>query len=73
MCNFIKTDGNQCKLSPQRDLCHRHSNSAPVPKKDDVELIDDVEKKVIETDIVPPTPMSPNSSSIITESFEPAL
>lgn len=42
-------------------------------KKDDVELIDDVEKKVIETDIVPPTPMSPNTSSIITESSEPAI
>jgi hypothetical protein len=31
MCRFIKTDGNQCKLSPKKDLCHKHINSAPAP------------------------------------------
>jgi hypothetical protein len=36
MCNFIKTDGNQCKLSPKKDLCHKHINSAPVAQPDPV-------------------------------------
>jgi hypothetical protein len=36
MCNFIKTDGNQCKLAPKKDLCHRHINSAPVAQPEPV-------------------------------------
>jgi len=86
MCRFVKTDGNQCKLSPKKDLCHKHINSVPAPvaepvaeefiakirslsfeatvaeqKKEDSELIPD-EKEIVETNIVPPTSMSPNAT-----------
>jgi hypothetical protein len=90
MCNFIKTDGNQCKLSPKMDLCHRHINSARAPvaepitveflakirslsfeqKNEDVELIDDVEENESENIV---SPMSPNTSSIITAQSEPDI
>jgi hypothetical protein len=36
MCNFIKTDGNQCKLSPKKDLCHKHINATPVSQPEPV-------------------------------------
>ena len=26
MCNFIKANGEQCKLAPKKDLCHKHKN-----------------------------------------------
>lgn len=36
MCNFIKTNGIQCKLSPKKDLCHKHINSAPVAQPEPI-------------------------------------
>jgi len=86
MCNFIKSDATQCKLSPKKDLCHKHINSVVEPvvepvaepvvepvaepvvepvaeqKKEEPELIV-AEKEIVETDIVPPTSMSPNTTS----------
>ena len=30
MCNFIKTNDEQCKLSPKKDLCWRHAQTKEV-------------------------------------------
>ena len=34
MCNFIKSNGQQCKLAPKKELCHLHakSNLEPIKK-----------------------------------------
>jgi hypothetical protein len=77
MCRFLKADNTQCKLSPKKDLCHRHINSAtstveePVEqKKEPVELIQDEEKHVSENIV---SPMSPNTSSPVTSEPKSAI
>ena len=49
MCTFQKTNGELCKLSPKKELCHKHINAAaPVAEEAAIEEVAPIEEVAIE-------------------------